>query len=76
MHGFDRVVNAFLVPSAENELNELARVSFPKVMGEVKPPLSNYVHMWALPASAVFEAYLRGERIDGGSMRAIWENEG
>ena len=74
-HGFDRVVNAFLVPSAENELKELARVSFPKVMGEVKPPLSNYIHMWALPAHEVFDAYLRGERIDGGSMRAIWENE-
>lgn len=31
--------------------------------------------MWALPAHEVFDAYLRGERIDGGSMRAIWENE-
>lgn len=75
-HGFDYVVNAFLVPSAENELKELARVSFPKVMGEVEPPFSNYIHMWALPASAVFEAYLRGERIDAESMRKIWENGG
>lgn len=74
-HGFDCVVNAFLVPSAGNELKELARVSFPKVMGEVEPPFSNYIHMWALPAHEVFDAYLRGERIDGGSMRAIWENE-
>ena len=73
-HGFDYVVNAFLVPSAENELKELARVSFPKVMGEVEPPFSNYIHMWALPASSVFEAYLRGERIDAESMRKIWEN--
>lgn len=73
-HGFDYVVNAFLVPSAEDELKELARVSFPKVMGEVKPPFSNYVHMWALPASAVFEMYLRNERIGTGIMKAIWEN--
>lgn len=73
-HGFDYVVNAFLVPSAESELKELARVSFPKVMGEVEPPFSNYIHMWALPASAVFEAYLRGERIDTESMKKIWEN--
>lgn len=73
-HGFDYVVNAFLVPSAENELKELARVSFPKVMGEVEPPFSNYIHMWALPASSVFEAYLRGERIDAESMWKIWEN--
>lgn len=73
-HGFDYVVNAFLVPSAENELKELARVSFPKVMGEVEPPFSNYIHMWALPASSVFETYLRGERIDAESMGKIWEN--
>ena len=73
-HGFDYVVNAFLVPSAESELKELARVSFPKIMGEVEPPFSNYIHMWALPASAVFETYLRGERIDTESMKKIWEN--
>ncbi len=73
-HGFDCVVNAFLVPTADDELRELARVSFPKVMGEVEPPFSNYIHMWALPASEVFEAFLRGERIDAGSMRAIWES--
>lgn len=73
-HGFDYVINAFLVPSAGNELKELARVSFPKVMGEVEPPFSNYIHMWALPASAVFEAYLRGERIDSESLGKIWEN--
>ncbi len=73
-HGFDYVVNAFLVPTAGDELRELARVSFPKVMGEVEPPFSNYIHMWALPAGEVLDAYLRGERIDGGAMSAIWEN--
>lgn len=75
-HGFDRVVNVFLVPSDGSELQEMARVSFSEVMGEVEPPFSGYVHMWALPAHEVFDAYLRGERIDGGSMRAIWESEG
>lgn len=73
-HRFDYVVNAFLVPTADDELRELARVSFPKVMGEVKSPFSNYIHMWALPACEVFEAFLRGERIDAGNMRAIWES--
>lgn len=73
-HGFDYVVNAFLAPTASDKLRELARVSFPKVMGEVEMPLSNYIHMWALPADEVFDAYLRGERIDAGAMRAIWEN--
>lgn len=73
-HGFDYVVNAFLVPTAGDELRELARVSFSKVMGEVEPPFSNYVRMWALPAGEVFEAHLRGERIDTEAMRAIWES--
>lgn len=72
-HGFDYVVNAFLVPTASNELRELARVSFAGVMGEVEPPFSNYIHMWALPAGDVFDAYLRGERIDAETMRKIWE---
>ena len=73
-HEFDYVVNAFLVPTAGDKPLELARVSFPKVMGEVEPPFSNYIHMWALPAGEVFDAYLRGERINAGAMRAIWEN--
>ncbi len=73
-HGFDYVVNAFLVPTANDELRELARVSFAKVMGEVEPPFSNYIHMWALPAGEVFDAYLSGKRIDTGTMKAIWEN--
>ncbi len=62
-HGFDYVVNAFLVPTAGDGLRELARVSFPKVMGEVEPPFSNYIHMWALPAGEVFDAYLTGRRV-------------
>lgn len=73
-HGFERVVNAFLVPTDEIELRELARVSFPEVMGKTDRPLSDYIHMWALPASDVFDAYLRGERIDMGAMRAVWES--
>lgn len=40
----------------------------------IELPFSNYIHMWALPASEAFDAYLRGERIDDGLMRAIWEN--
>lgn len=73
-HGFDYVVNAFLVPTASARLQELARVSFPGAIDEVEPPFSNYIHMWALPASEVFDAYLRDERIDDRLMRAIWEN--
>lgn len=74
-HGFDRVVNAFLVPSADDSLTKMARVSFEKVMGKVEAPFSNHVDMWALPANRVFEAYLDGERIDGSEMRAIWADD-
>ena len=74
-HSFDAVVNAFLVPTCDDEPRKLARVSFPKVMGEVEPPFSNYIVMWALPAREVFDAFLRGERIDDGLLRTVWESE-
>ena len=64
-HGFDYVVNAFLVPSVDDSPRELARVSFPRVMGEVDLPFSNFIHMWALPADKVFEAYLQQEPAEG-----------
>lgn len=74
-HSFDAVVNAFLVPTCDAEPRKLARVSFPKVMGEVEHPFNNYIVMWALPAHEVFDAYLRGARIDGGVLRTVWESE-
>ena len=73
-HGFERVINAFLVPTTGDEPVKMARVEFEKVMGEIEVPFSKYVYMWALPARQVFDAYLQGERIDGGAMRVIWES--
>ena len=73
-HGFDYVVNAFLVPNAAPELEKLARVSFGEVMGAAGKPLSDFIDMWALPAARVFEAYLNDERIDGEELRAIWDH--
>lgn len=64
-HAFDRVVNAFLVPGTINEPELMARVSFPGVIPEEEPPIGSYVYMWALPADAVFEAYLHGEMLPG-----------
>ena len=54
------------------ERTQIAVANVPGAMGEVEPPFSNYIHMWALPASEAFDAYLRGKRIDDGLMRAIW----
>ena len=74
-HGFDAVVNAFLVPTSDSELHKLARVSFEEVMGTAKPPLSNYIVMWALPAHDVFDAYLRNAGIADDMLQTIWECE-
>lgn len=73
-HEFDDVVNAFLVPNESQALVKLARVSFSEVMGKTDPPLGDFIDMWALPASRVFEAYLNDERIDGGEFKAIWNS--
>ncbi len=71
-HDFDRVVNAFLVPSCDSELRMLARVSFPEVMGTAKEPLSNFVNMWALPAAIVFDAYLDGSELNAPVWDSLW----
>ena len=69
------MVNAFLVPTASDDLRKMARVSFPEVMGKENLPFSNYVDMWALPAYEIFDAYLQNERIDCGVMKTIWMSE-
>lgn len=71
-HGFDRVVNAFLVPSCDGELRMLARVSFPEVMGSEKAPFSDFVNMWALPATKVFDAYLDGSELNAPGWDSLW----
>lgn len=75
-HGFSRVVNAFLVPSSSNLPVELARVSFPKVMDGNIPPFDNYIHMWALPAKRVFEAYLQEKPLIEMAAKLVKESEG
>ena len=57
-HGFDHVVNAFLVPSEESEPRLLATVSFPGAIAREIPPFNNRIGMVALPAGKVFNAFL------------------
>lgn len=71
-HGFERVINAFLVPSCDGELKLIARVSFPEVMGVEEPPFSNYVDMWAVPAAEIFDAYLDGRELDAKDWNVLW----
>jgi hypothetical protein len=63
-HGFDGVVNAFLVPSDEDEPRLLATVTFPGVITRETAPFSNCIGMVALPASKIFERFLKGARAD------------
>lgn len=70
-HGFGSVVNAFLVPGDVDAPQKMARVSFPGVLAEEEKPFSNYVDMWMLPAEDVYDAYLRGEKLDAGTLAVI-----
>lgn len=63
-HGFDRVVNAFLVPGEESKPRLLATVSFPKVIATETAPCSSCIAMVALPARRIFELYLNGTQTD------------
>lgn len=70
-HGFSSVVNAFLVPGDVDAPRKMARVSFPGVLAEEEAPFSNHVDMWMLPAEDVYDAYLRGEKLDGSTLAMI-----
>lgn len=62
-HGFDHVMNAFLVPSEEHEPRLLGTVSFPGVIATETAPFSNCIAMVALSANKIFELYLNGMQV-------------
>lgn len=70
-HGFSRVVNAFLTPSAGERIEHTGRVRFPGVMATEEPPFSNVVELYALPARMVFDAYLAGTPLDNADLLAV-----
>lgn len=70
-HGFSRVVNAFLVPSCGNAVEHLGRVRFPGVIAAEETPFSNEVELYALPAEAVFDAYVGGRQLDAESLAEV-----
>ncbi len=57
-HGFERVANAFLVPTSGNSSHELARVSFPGAISSLGLPLVDHAHMQELPTSEILELHL------------------
>ena len=63
-HGYDRVVNAFIAPSAGDAIEHTGRVRFPGVIAEEEAPFSNVVELFSLPAEIVFDSYL-GDAILG-----------
>lgn len=70
-HGFSRVVNAFLAPSAGERIEHTGRVRFPGVIASEEPPFSNVIELYALPAQMVFDAYLAGMPLDNADLLAV-----
>lgn len=70
-HKYQRVFNAFLIPSAENEIRHVARVRFPGVIATEEPPFTNVVETYALPAEMIFAAYLRGSSLDNEKLLTV-----
>lgn len=70
-HGYSRVVNAFLAPSAGDVIEHIGRVRFPGVIATEEKPFSNAVELYALPASRVFEAYLADKPLDNNEVLAV-----
>ena len=70
-HGYGRVVNAFLAPSAGDAIEHTGRVRFPDVIAEEDEPFSNVVELYALPAGMVFDAYLAGVTLDNAELLAV-----
>lgn len=70
-HGYGRVVNAFLAPSAGDVIEHTGRVRFPGVIAAEEKPLSNAVELYALPAGMVFDAYLAGLTLDNEELLVV-----
>lgn len=63
-HDFTAVNNTFLVPGDVESPRKMARVSFPGVLQREEPPFTNHVEMWMLPANDIYEACIRGNKLD------------
>lgn len=72
-HGYGRVVNVFLAPSAGDAIEHTGRVRFPGVIAAEEEPFSNTVELYALPASMIFDAYLAGATLDNVELLAVIE---
>lgn len=70
-HGYGRVVNAFLAPSAGDAIERTGRVRFPGVIADEEPPFSNVVELYELPAGMVFDAYLAGTTLNNAEILAV-----
>ena len=70
-HGYGRVVNAFLVPSAGDAIKRTGCVRFPGVIADEEPPFSNVVELYTLPAGVVFDAYLAEVPLENAELLAV-----
>lgn len=70
-HGFTSVINAFIIPSSGSTIEHIGRVRFPGVIENRDEPFSNTIELYALPASMVFETYLRGMPLSDSNLAIV-----
>lgn len=62
-NNFSKVVNAFFVPTSEQDVRLIGTVAIPGVFDNANGPFSNMVEMWAIPADLLFGKYLSGGKM-------------
>ena len=71
-HGFDRVVNAFLIPSDSAEFSLMGHVEFLGVFDSEEKPFVDGVDMWTLPAQDIWRCYLNGKALSLDSVERMF----
>ncbi len=57
-HGFNKVVNTFLIPTEKSEIEKRGRVDFPGVFAPEHEPFADDIALFALPAAKIWRCYL------------------
>lgn len=71
---FNKVINAFLVPSDGNEHTKLGHVGFPGVFEPEQELFADGVTMWELSAADVWQCYLSDTKLPDIVLSKLFEN--
>lgn len=70
-HGFESVANVFVSPTSGDDIRFLGRVAFLGVMPEERPPFTNSIAMFLVPAGRVFDAYLSDSMLEDAMLHSL-----